>query len=267
VDKIYRKHHSASGSGGNGGGGGGGGGGNGFSSSVLMKRKRQGSKSASAELSATSPIFEIPPNSIRQQQRKSVDFGITNNSMGACSPVSSLHRPFGAIGGDVVDHNAHSNAASPSMIVFRNPSIHVSSESKVIIGSVESLLPISSHSHGHGHGHHFNEEIKHVDRVEDGYDGASETGRCETDGLDEFDENDSTIGIDVESSSSPCEWNQPMDVQMSGKGSASAAVDYLGMGVGGGNGAAAQIGKKRRVRSRKSGDRTNSNPFNLREYV
>ena len=190
--------------------------------SVLSKRKR-GNKTASAELSALSPLFEIPTPGFRQHQqllqlqKKSVGFGLGGSIYGNQTDPGhyTMNNGDGRIHSS--DLSFHSHNSNSLTIHLRSPlSSDVMNDCKTVVSgnsSLGSLTEATSH-------HKAAKPSSSEDRVEDGYDGASETGRCETDGGDEFgSENDNESIIDKEFASAETEnntWAQAMDIQLSG---------------------------------------------------
>lgn len=261
-DGRYRKHHSSS-----------------STHSVLIKRKRQGNRTVSSELPALSPPFEVPSASIRQQffiQKKSVGFGIGSCGPGGLGAQANTGHHYCNVNsksdGGIVDRNInvgdlpyHDHSSSPLVIHLRSPASNdTMNDTKTVHSSgnssIGSLTEVTSH-------HKVSKPSSSKDPVEDGYDGASETGRCETDGMDEFESENESYSIapnSGEHSESSALWNQSMDIQQlscneaSNSSSSSTKKDteflniYQEFDCTAG---AAQSGNssKRRVRSRKNG--------------
>jgi hypothetical protein len=209
-DGRYRKHHNSS-----------------STHSVLIKRKRQGNKTVSSELPSISPPFEVPSASFRQQffiQKKSVGFGIGScGSGGLGAQANTGHYNINSKSdGGIVDRNIdvsdlpyHGHSSSPLVIHLRSPASNdTMNDTKTVHSSgnssIGSLTEVTSH-------HKVSKPSCSKDPVEDGYDGASETGRCETDGMDEFESENESYSIVPNSgdSESNALWNQTMDMQLS----------------------------------------------------
>ena len=264
-DGRYRKHHSSS-----------------STHSVLIKRKRQGNKTVSSELPALSPPFEVPSASFRQQffiQKKSVGFGIGSGGSGGLGAHANTGHynlnnksDSGIVDSsiDVSELPYHHNSSSPLVNHLRSPTSNdTMNDTKTVHSSgnssIGSLTEVASH-------HKVSKPSK--DPVEDGYDGASETGRCETDGMDEFESENESYSIIPNSGNSENNalWNQSMDIQLSCNEASNKDSEFLNIyqefdcTAGGG-----QSGSKRRVRSRKNGLSGSNGHFDsstrLREYA
>ena len=196
------------------------------------------------------------------QQKKCVEFGSSvyhhhNNSTNDCDVIKD-------------EANRHINSINTNISANANslPSTH-HIDQKTIQLSSDTYFNYSTISNNNNNS---NNKVT-TDRVEDGYDGASETGRCETDGVDEFEsENDTIIVANQESNimniNSSHEWDQPMEMQISSKeckdistASTTNSNNMTCISSQEFEGATAMGGKKRRVRSRKYIERPSISSF------